>query len=230
MVDDIQDAFSDVVTDIIGVIPRLVAAIAFLLVGMFVARFVVGLVHRALKAVKFDSWVDRSGLGGFVERAGYPDSGFLLARVVGWIITLVFIQLAVRALGVDSIEQLVNDLVAWIPHVLVAIILIIITGIAANFARDTLSPTLATVTAGGLVLRAIVVIIWVIGGMMAIDELGFGEDIVDQLWTAVTTGLVAIIVIKFGIGGIWAARDRFWPRVYDAIESADETASGSPTA
>ncbi len=218
MVDDIQDAFSDVVTDIIDVIPRLVAAIAFLLVGMFVARFVVNLAHRALKAVNFDSWVDRSGLGGFVERAGYPDSGFLIARIVGWIITLVFIQLAVRALGVDSIETLINDLVAWIPHVLVAIILIIITGMAARFARDTLSPTLSDVTAGGLVLRVITIAIWVIGGMMAIDELGFGEDIVDQLWTAITTGLVAIIVIKFGIGGIWAARDRFWPRVYDALD------------
>ena len=222
MVDDIQDAFSDVVTDIIDVIPRLVAAIAFLLVGIFVARFVVNLAHRALKAVSFDSWVDRSGLGGFVERAGYPDSGFLLAKIVGWIITLIFIQLAVRALGVDSIETLINDLVAWIPHVLVAIILIIITGMAARFASETLSPTLADVTAGGLVLRVITIAIWVIGGMMAIDELGFGEDIVDQLWTAITTGLVAIVVIKFGIGGIWAARDRFWPQVYDALESSTD--------
>lgn len=222
MVDDIQDAFSDVLTDIIDVIPRLVAAIAFLLVGIFVARFVVNLVHRALKAVSFDSWVDRSGLGGFVERAGYPDSGFLLAKIVGWIITLIFIQLAVRALGVDSIETLINDLVAWIPHVIVAIILIIITGMAARFASETLAPTLADVTAGGLVLRVITIAIWVIGGMMAIDELGFGEDIVDQLWTAITTGLVAIVVIKFGIGGIWAARDRFWPRVYDALESSND--------
>lgn len=218
MVQDIKDAFSDVVTDFIDFIPRLVAALVLLLVGVFVARFVVRLAHKALKAVKFDSWVDRSGLGGFVERAGYPDSALLLAKIVGWIITLVFIQLAVQALGIDSIETLVNDLVAWIPHVIIAIVLIIITGMAANFARDALSPTLADVTAGGLVMRAITTIIWVIGGLMAIDELGFGEDIVDQLWTAVSTGLVAVIVIKFGIGGIWAARDRFWPKVYDALE------------
>ena len=32
------------------------------------------------------------------------------------------------------------------------------------------------------------------------------------------TGLAAILVIKFGIGGIWAARDRFWPKVYDALD------------
>jgi hypothetical protein len=31
------------------------------------------------------------------------------------------------------------------------------------------------------------------------------------------TSLGAIMVIKFGVGGIWAARDRFWPGVYDAV-------------
>jgi hypothetical protein len=55
--------------------------------------------------------------------------------------------------------------------------------------------------------------------MMAIDQLGFGGDIIDQLWTALTSGLAAILVIKFGVGGIWAARDRFWPKVYDAVEA-----------
>ena len=61
--------------------------------------------------------------------------------------------------------------------------------------------------------------IWITGGLLAFNQLGFGEELVQQLWNALTTGLVAIIVIKFGIGGIWAARDRFWPRVYDALDS-----------
>ena len=77
---------------------------------------------------------------------------------------------------------------------------------------------MANVTAGDTLLKVIVAAIWVLGGMMAIDQLGFGADIIDQLWNALTTGLAAILVIKFGIGGIWAARDRFWPRVYDAVD------------
>lgn len=222
---DIKDAFSEVVTDIIDFIPNLVAAVVLLLVGIYVAKFVVRLAHRLLKAVKFDELVDKSGLGAFVEQAGYPDSALLLARIVGWIITLVFVQLAVQALGIDSVEELVNTFVEWIPNVIVAIILIVITGAVANFARGALRPTLANVNAGDIALKVIVAAIWVIGGFAAIDQLGFGRDIVDQLWTALTTGLAAILVIKFGVGGIWAARDRFWPKVYDAIENADKPAS-----
>ena len=219
MFDDITDSFADMFDTVIDFIPNLVVAIVLLLVGRFVAKFVAGLFHRLLKAIKFDSWVDRSGLGAYVERAGYPDSGFLLARIVGWMIMLIFVQIAVETLGIDSVSELVNTFIAWIPNVLIAIILIVITGAAANFARDVLAPSLANQTAGGLVLKIVNAAIWVVGGMMAIDQLGFGGDIIDQLWTALTSGLAAILVIKFGVGGIWAARDRFWPKVYDAVEN-----------
>jgi len=218
MVDEIVDSFENVIKSFIEFIPGLVAALVLLLVGKFVAGFVSRLFKQLLDAIKFDRWVDKSGLGTYVERAGYADSGALLAKIVGWIIMLVFVQLAVSSLGIDSIEELVNEFVSWIPNVIIAIILIVITGVAANFARDVLSPSVANVNAGDLILKVVNAAIWVTGGMMAINQLGFGEEIVTQLWNALTTGLVAIIVIKFGIGGIWAARDRFWPKVYDAVE------------
>jgi hypothetical protein len=200
------------------VIPGLIAAIVLLVVGKFVAGFVAGLFHKLLKALKFDAVVDKSGLGAHVERAGYPDSGLLLSKLVGWTIMLIFVQMAVGRLGIDSIEDLVNTFVAWIPNVIVAIILVVITGAVANFVHAVLKPSMEGVSAGDLILKFVVAAIWVTGGMVAFRQLGFGAAIVEQLWTAVTTGLAAMLVIKFGVGGIWAARDRFWPKVYDAIE------------
>ncbi len=216
--DDLIDSLSELVNIFITFIPALVGALLLLFVGKIVSGFIAKLAHKLLKAVKFDALIDKSGLGAMVERAGYPDSALLIAKIVGWAIMLVFVQLAVTTLGIDSIEDLVNQLVAWIPNLIIAIILIVITGAAANFVRGILAPTMANVTAGDTLLKVIVAAIWVLGGMMAIDQLGFGADIIDQLWNALTTGLAAILVIKFGIGGIWAARDRFWPRVYDAVD------------
>ncbi len=219
ILDELTSALGDLFSGILGFIPNIIGALLFYFIGKFVAGIVVKLAHKLLKAVKFDAVIDKSGLGGMVESAGYPDSALLIAKVVGWIIMLVFIQLAVAALGIDAIEDLINMLVAWIPNVIIAIILVVITGAVANFVRGMLTPTMANVTAGDLILKVIVGGIWLIGGLMAIDQLGFGADIIDQLWNALTTGLAAILVIKFGIGGIWAARDRFWPRVYDALDS-----------
>ncbi len=219
MIDDIQKGFTDMIGDILEFAPKLIGALLLLLVGKFVANFIKGLAHKLLNALKFDQAVDKSGLGAHVERAGFADSGLLLAKIVGWMIMLIFVQLAVRTLGIDSIEELITNFVSWIPNVIIAIILIVITGAVANFVRGLLTDVLDDVTMGDLVLKVIVAAIWIIGGMMAIDQLGFGRNIIDQLWTALTSGLAAILVIKFGIGGIWAARDRFWPKVYDAIDA-----------
>jgi len=56
--------------------------------------------------------------------------------------------------------------------------------------------------------------------MAALDQVEIASDIVDTLFTVVLSSLAGILVIKFGIGGIWAARDRFWPGVYDKVGAA----------
>ena len=71
----IEDAWSDVAS----FVPKLVGALAILLVGWFIAKAIRKLVHRVLTRVGFDGLVDRSGLGGYIERAGWADSGLLLA-------------------------------------------------------------------------------------------------------------------------------------------------------
>lgn len=218
LVDQIRDSFGNLIGSFIEFVPALVGALLLLFVGKIVSGFIAGLFKKLLDAIKFDRVIDRSGLGAYVERAGYPDSSALLAKIVGWIIMLVFVQLAVTTLGIDSIEELVTTFISWIPNVIIAIILIVITGAAANIARDVLSPSVANINAGSLILRVVNAMIWITGGLLAFNQLGFGEELVQQLWNALTTGLVAIIVIKFGIGGIWAARDRFWPKVYDSVE------------
>ena len=218
LVDQIRDSFGNLIGSFIEFVPALVGALLLLFVGKIVSGFIAGLFKKLLDAIKFDRVIDRSGLGTYVERAGYPDSSALLAKIVGWIIMLVFVQLAVTTLGIDSIEELVTTFISWIPNVIIAIILIVITGAAANIARDVLSPSVANLNAGSLILRVVNAMIWITGGLLAFNQLGFGEELVQQLWNALTSGLVAIIVIKFGIGGIWAARDRFWPKVYDSVE------------
>ena len=131
MLDDIKDSFTEVIQEFIEFIPGLIAALVLLLVGKFVASFVAGLFHKLLKALKFDAVVDKSGLGAHVERAGYPDSGLLLSKLVQWTIALIFIQMAVERLGIDSVEVLVNTFVAWIPNVIVAVVLIVKIGRAS---------------------------------------------------------------------------------------------------
>ena len=214
----IEDAWSDVAS----FVPKLVGALAILLVGWFIAKAIRKLVHRVLTRVGFDGLVDRSGLGGYIERAGWADSGLLLAKIVYFAVMIIVLQLAIGAFGDTAVQDVLNDLLAFIPKVFVALIIVVLTGAVANAVRGFVAPAVSHLDYGNIITQVATIGIWVIGGFAALDQIEIAQDIVDTLFTTVMASLGAILVIKFGVGGVWAARDRFWPGVYDRF--ADDKA------
>ena len=204
--DSLQETF-----DGIGrFIPNLIGALVILLIGWFIAKIIFRVVAKLLRKADFDRLVDKSGLGGPLEQAGFPDSGVFLAKIVYWIIMFIVIKLAVETLGLDALQNLIDDLVDWLPKLFVALIIVFVTGAVANFVRGIVAGATATQSWGNAAASLAAVGVWFIGGMAALDEVEVAGDIVDTLFTTVMTALAGILVIKYGIGGIWAARDRFW--------------------
>lgn len=216
----IEDAWADLA----GFAPKLIAAVIVLMVGWFIARIIRKIVEKVLSKIKFDQYVDKAGIGAPVERAGYPDSGKLLAKLIYYMIMLTVLQLAIGVFGDSAVNEAFDGLIAFIPKLFIAIIIVVITGVVANTVRSLVEPAVSHLGVGPLLAKAAFVAIWVIGGFAAFDQLEVASDTVDTLFQTVTYSLGLILVIKFGVGGIWAARDRFWPAVYDGIASSrDET-------
>lgn len=218
----IEDAWSDLAS----FVPKLVAAIVVFVIGWFVARFIRKLIERVLTKIRFDSYVDKAGIGGPVERAGYPDSGKLLAKLLYYGMMLIVLQLTVGVFGDSAVNEAFDGLIAFIPKLFIALIIVVITGAVANTVRSLVQPAVAHLDAGPFVAKAAFVAIWVIGGFAAFDQLDVASDTVDTLFQTLAYSLGLILVIKFGVGGIWAARDRFWPSVYDSVAGGDDSASG----
>ncbi len=209
----IEDAFSK----LFGFIPNLIVLILILVVGYFIARFIRRAIVTLLRKIRFDDYIDKAGIGGPLESAGFADSGRFLAMIIYYLIMLVVLQIALSAFGDNPVSDVVNELIAFIPKAIVAIVIVIVTGLIANAVRNMLAPAVANQEFGGLVTTLAVVAIWVIGSFAALDQLEIASVIVDRLFTAIIGSLSLILVIKFGVGGIWEARDRFWPAVYDRI-------------
>lgn len=214
----ISNAFSSIAT----IVPKIIVAIIILIVGRIIAGIISKLIQTVLSKINFDSWIDKSGLGAPIERAGFADSGALVAKIIYWLIMLIAIQWAVGIFGDTPIQDVLDSIIAFIPKVIIALAIIIITGIIANFVRDTLSNMLANEGYGRFVAMAAFAAIWFIGVSAALDTLNFATDILDTIVTTVFASLGLILVIKFGIGGIDSARDRFWPKVYDLFDGGKD--------
>ena len=225
---DFDQPIEDAFTKLFEFIPNLIVLTLILVVGYFVARFIRRAVVTLLRKIRFDDYIDKAGIGGPLERAGFADSGRFLAMIIYYLVMLVVLQIALSAFGENPVSDVVNELIAFIPKAIVAIVIIVVTGLVANAVRNVLAPAVAEQEFGNLMTNVAVAAIWVIGGFAAIDQLEFAEDIVDQLFTAIIGSLSLILILQFGIGGIWSARDRFWPAVYDRVTGTVSDKPGSP--
>lgn len=219
LVKSLQEGFDG----LIGFLPNLIGFLFILVIGWFVARMISGLAKRLFTAINLDHYLDKAGIGGPLERAGYADSGRFVAKILYYTVMLLVLKVAFGALGIDALNEPFDDLIAWIPKALVALILIIIGGIVANVVRDLVSGITAGQSYGDIVTNIAGFGVWLIFGLAALDQAEIAGDLIDTLTTAIFASLSAILIIKFGVGGIWAARDRFWPNVYDSISSDDAT-------
>ncbi len=221
---EFSKAFSDAFNDLVGFVPKLLVFLVILVIGSFIAKWIRRIVTSLLKRINFDSYIDKAGIGSHLERAGFADSGRFVAQLLYYLIMLLVLKLSLSAFGDNAISTALDDLVSFIPKLIVAIVIVIITGLVANAVGGMLRPGLAQIEAGDMIARLAVGAIWLIGIFAAIDQIDFAQNIVDTLFTAIVGSLSMILVIKFGVGGIWAARDHFWPAAYSKItgkKSAD---------
>ncbi len=210
-------------------VPKLALFLLILLIGLFVARWIRRIIRRLLGAINFDSYIDRAGIGGPLERAGYADSGRFVAQIIYYLIVLLVLQMAFNVFGENPITDALEGLVAWLPKLVVAMVLIIIGGLVANVVADLVAGATAQQSYGSFLTRVTRIAVWLFFGLAALDQIEIGQDVVDTLTTAIFASLSAILIIKFGVGGIWAARDRFWPGVYDGLfGEQDDTPQAPP--
>lgn len=231
IVDSLQSGITDFFEQLFGFLPNLIGFLAILVIGWFVARFIARMVGRLFRAINLDHYLDRAGIGGPLERAGYADSGRFVAKVIYYTVMLIVLKLAFGALDIDALNDPFDQLIAWIPKALVALVLVVVGGLVANVVRELVAGITSGQAYSNLVTNAAGIGVWLVFGLAALDQAQIAGDLIDTITTAIFASLSAILIIKFGVGGIWAARDRFWPRVYDAVssDSSDSPSAGSPS-
>ncbi len=220
---DFDGILTDTFGDLADFVPKLVAFLLIFVIGMFIARLIRRVIGTVLAKIGFDGYIDKAGIGGPLERAGFADSGRFVAQIIYYLIGLLVLKLSLSAFGDNDISDALDGMIAFIPKLIVAIVIIVITGLVANAVSNMIRPALSEVAYGETLGKLAAGAIWMIGIFAAIDQIDFAADIVDTLFTAIVGSLSAIIVLKFGIGGIWSARDRFWPNVYDRLSGSEST-------
>jgi Mechanosensitive ion channel, conserved TM helix len=198
----LQTAWHNVAT----MVPKLLAFFLILLIGWFIAKALSKLTNSLLERVGFDGWVERGSLKEAFARNN-TDASDIVAVLVFWVVFLLALQLAFGIWGPNPISDLLTGLIAYIPRIVAAVVILVIAAALAKVLTDILRPMLGAVEGGDWIARAAGIAVLVVGVFAALDELQIAPAIVVGLFYALLAVIVGALVVAFGGGGIPIARE-----------------------
>jgi hypothetical protein len=197
-------SLTSALTLVFSFIPKLLGFLVILLVGWLVASAFEKIIAALLRKVGFDRMADRIGLTRLEQRMNLRmDAAGLLAKIVYWFVFLVFLVPAVEALGLSSISSLLGQLIAYIPNVFVAILILFLGTLAATFVADLIRGAIASANVGNANVFANIARYTILGfvAIIALEQLQIAPAILNILFTAIVGALALAFGLAFGLGG-----------------------------
>jgi hypothetical protein len=218
---------------LLSAIPKVIGFAVILIVGWIIASALAAAVAAILRAIKFNDLAQRAGISAFVQKMGvHTDAAGFLATVVKWFVRLIVLVTAFDALGLPAVSQVLEQILLWLPNLVVALVVLVIAGLAANALAGIVRGAAAESGLGSPELLAAVakVAVWAFAIVIAVNQIGVATTIVNTLFMA-TVGAVAVaFALAFGLGGRETAGEivRGWYRRANSdARPADGFSSGA---
>lgn len=223
---------------LVSFLPALFGALLIVVIGWFIAGVLGRLATVLLSRIGFDEGAERAGLAGFIRRAGalrLTASG-VMGELVRWFFRLIFLEAAASALHLDAITGILNQIVLFIPNLVIALVVIMIGFLVARFVAALVRGAVGESGIGNAAVVAAVVryAIMAFAVIVALEQIGVGTTLVNLLFGALVAALALALGLAFGLGGRDVAGQmwRGWYARTQAMGAQDERGqlqgSGAP--
>jgi hypothetical protein len=185
-------------------IPKVIGFVLILVIGWLVASALAAAVATILRAVHFNDLAQRSGFAGFVRKMGINrDSAGFLADLTRWFVRLIVLVAAFDALGLPAVSTVLEQLLLWLPNLIVALVVLVLAGLAANALHGLVRGATAEAGLGNPNLLANIAraAVWAFAIVVAVNQIGIATALVNTLFMATVGALALALGLAFGLGG-----------------------------
>src|SRR5438128_4560468 len=191
-------------TAFLQALPSIVGALLLLVIGWIVAGIVGGLVTRLLRKVGLDTLATKAGITAFLQRARMKlDAAGLVGGIITWYVRLIFVIMAANAVGITAVSSVLNQIIAFIPNLLVALLILGAFAWLAGVTRNLV--TGATESAGVQNSAALATLAYAtvlgFGIVAAASQIGVAATLINILFTGVVAAVALAFALAFGLGG-----------------------------
>ena len=195
-------------------LPRIVVALIVLVIGRWILSWIRKLTEKLLKLGFVQGIFDRAGITGALSASDQTAAGVTASVIYAYLVVVLWL-IVFRILQINTLEDLLERFLAWIPTVLLAALVVVIAAAIGSWVAGLVRPFADSKGVGWLTLLVHVAVI-VFGVLFALDllEVTFAEDITKILVAAVGIAFA----VAFGVGGIDTAKT-WWAKYLSPKDS-----------
>lgn len=209
-------------------IPNLFAAIALFIVGSNVSAMLFRLTESVLYRLKLNQVLSKMGIDEWIQKSGFDIEPIRLiakgVRGVGFLATFLVIA---EVLGLKQVSSSLTGLVAYIPNVIGAGIILALGITIGNVIRQTLPKLLATskISIGEVVPSIIQGVIVTISAIAAVGQLGIAPMLMQTLYLSFIGMITVASALALGLGLKSNARDLVSSQIISSTYKIGDTIS-----
>jgi hypothetical protein len=205
----------------IAVFPKIILALIIFLIGWIIASTLGSLVMAGIDALKLDRLFKNAGTDEALARAGVQlHIGKVFGELVKWFIIVVFLVASLNILGLDQVTVFLQEVLTYIPQVIIAALILVAGTILADFARKFVSGSaaVANIRSSRMLGTIAYYAIWILAVVTALDKLGIFGYFGQILFTGLVVMFALAFGLAFGLGGKDAA-GRFVNRISEDLSN-----------
>jgi len=201
--DTLQASFNAAIGSLVSAIPAIIGAIVILIVGWIIGVIVGRIVTGILVRTPLDRTFNRHAGTVYGGSAATFSVSRAAGTVVKWLIFLVFLIAATNFLGWPLLTDFLNQVILFIPNLIVAVLILILAPIAGRLVRNAVEngTAAAGVSSGHLLGRIAEIAVILFGVIIAVNQIGVASNLVNILFTGVVIALALALGLAFGLGG-----------------------------
>ncbi len=207
-----------------GFLPNILAFLVILIIGYIVAKVVKTIVTKALQKVGLDKNLHESDAHQYVERVipgASPSNG--IGQVVFFLVFAFFLFSAIGALKIPALTTFMNQVLAYLPNIIAAIIIFVVAAAIAGAAAAGIGKLMGDTPTGKIAATVLPAIVMVIALFMILEQLNIAPQIVEIAFAATMFALALGLALAFGLGGRPVAQ-RMLEDAYEAGQRNKEQA------
>jgi Mechanosensitive ion channel, conserved TM helix len=205
---------SNALNAFLNAVPLVIGALLIIIIGWIIAGLLARVTTEVLRRLGADRlFAEHSGRV-YGERTRDIKPSVVAGELVKWLIRLVFLVAAANVLGLTQISELLNQVLLWIPNLIVAAVILLVAPVLARFVRGAIEVGAGEMgfTNAPLLGRIAEIAIVAFAVIIAINQIGIAANLVNTLFIGLVAAVALAFGLAFGLGGrdVAAELTRSW--------------------